>query len=100
MDHNSGDNYDYLFKLVLIGDAGVGKTNLLSRFARNQFDLGTKHTIGVELDTRSLLINGKIVKAQIWDTAGQERYRAMSTAFYRGAVGALVVYDITRTGMC
>ncbi|KAL9663812.1 hypothetical protein QQ045_019203 [Rhodiola kirilowii] len=90
------DDYDYLFKVVLIGDSGVGKSNLLSRFSRNQFSLESKSTIGVEFATRSIQVDEKILKAQIWDTAGQERYRAITSAYYRGAVGALLVYDITR----
>uniref|UniRef100_A0A9I9DIB2 Ras-related protein Rab11D n=1 Tax=Cucumis melo TaxID=3656 RepID=A0A9I9DIB2_CUCME len=110
------DEYDYLFKLVLIGDSGVGKSNLLSRFTRNQFNLESKSTIGVEFATKSLEIDGKVIKAQIWDTAGQESsmvlaydlrtkrsevqwltsYRAITSAYYRGAVGALLVYDVTR----
>ncbi|KAJ9509042.1 hypothetical protein QJQ45_001531 [Haematococcus lacustris] len=76
-------NYDYLFKVVLIGDSGVGKSNLLSRFTRNEFCLESKSTIGVEFATRSI-------------SAGQERYRAITSAYYRGAVGALLVYDITK----
>ncbi|RVW56648.1 Ras-related protein Rab2BV [Vitis vinifera] len=88
--------YDYLFKIVLIGDSGVGKSNILSRFTRNEFCLESKSTIGVEFATRTLQIDGKTVKAQIWDTAGQERYRAITSAYYRGAVGALLVYDITK----
>ena len=90
------DDYDYLFKVVIIGDSGVGKSNLLSRFTRNEFHLDSKSTIGVEFATRSIQHDGKIIKAQIWDTAGQERYRAITSAYYRGAVGALVVYDITK----
>ncbi|KAG8180500.1 hypothetical protein JTE90_007456 [Oedothorax gibbosus] len=90
------DEYDYLFKVVLIGDSGVGKTNLLSRFTRNEFSLESKSTIGVEFATRSIQVDGKTVKAQIWDTAGQERYRAITSAYYRGAVGALLVYDIAK----
>jgi len=92
----SESNYDYLFKVVLIGDSGVGKSNLLSRFTRNEFNLDTKSTIGVEFATRSINVDGKTVKAQIWDTAGQERYRAITAAYYRGAVGALLVYDIAK----
>jgi len=91
-----GSNYDYLFKVVLIGDSGVGKSNLLSRFTRNEFNLESKSTIGVEFATRSISVDGKTVKAQIWDTAGQERYRAITSAYYRGAVGALLVYDIAK----
>ncbi|CAL0302810.1 unnamed protein product [Lupinus luteus] len=87
---------EYLFKIVLIGDSAVGKSNLLSRFARNEFDTNSKATIGVEFQTQVVEIEGKEVKAQIWDTAGQERFRAVTSAYYRGALGALVVYDITR----
>ena len=71
--YRAEDDYDYLFKVVLIGDSGVGKSNLLSRFTRNEFSLESKSTIGVEFATRSLTVDGKVVKAQIWDTAGQER---------------------------
>ncbi|WOK96521.1 hypothetical protein Cni_G05228 [Canna indica] len=90
------DEYDYLFKVVLIGDSGVGKSNLLSRFTRNHFALDSKSTIGVEFATRTLQVEGRTVKAQIWDTAGQERYRAITSAYYRGALGALLVYDVTK----
>eukprot|EP01018_Ginkgo_biloba_P028530 Gb_30583 [translate_table: standard] len=96
MAYRSDDDYDYLFKAVLIGDSGVGKSNLLSRFTRNEFSLESKSTIGVEFATRSINVDDKLIKAQIWDTAGQERYRAITSAYYRGAVGALLVYDITR----
>ncbi|KAG9284119.1 hypothetical protein G9A89_022893 [Geosiphon pyriformis] len=90
------EEYDYLFKVVLIGDSGVGKSNLLSRFTRNEFNLESKSTIGVEFATRSIQVDAKTIKAQIWDTAGQERYRAITSAYYRGAVGALLVYDIAK----
>ncbi|RRT44526.1 hypothetical protein B296_00055693 [Ensete ventricosum] len=88
--YRAEDDYDYLLKLVLIGDSGVGKSNLLSRFTRNEFNLESKSTIGVEFATRSITVDAKVLKAQIWDTAGQE------SAYYRGAVGALLVYDVTR----
>lgn len=87
---------DYVFKVVLIGNSAVGKSQLLARFARNEFSLDSKATIGVEFQTRTLVIDHKTVKAQIWDTAGQERYRAVTSAYYRGAVGAMLVYDITK----
>ncbi|CAN4102265.1 unnamed protein product [Withania somnifera] len=96
MGNRVDHEYDYLFKIVLIGDSGVGKSNILSRFTRNEFCLESKSTIGVEFATRTLQVEGKTVKAQIWDTAGQERYRAITSAYYRGAVGALLVYDITK----
>ncbi|EGF83668.1 hypothetical protein BATDEDRAFT_85182 [Batrachochytrium dendrobatidis JAM81] len=92
----ASDDYHYLFKVVLIGDSGVGKSNLLSRFARNEFNQDSKSTIGVEFATRSIEFDGKTIKSQIWDTAGQERYRAITSAYYRGAVGALLVYDISQ----
>ncbi|KAK8494013.1 hypothetical protein V6N11_013865 [Hibiscus sabdariffa] len=73
MARRPDEEYDYLFKVVLIGDSGVGKSNLLSRFTRNEFCLESKSTIGVEFATRTLQVEGRTVKAQIWDTAGQER---------------------------
>eukprot|EP00271_Cylindrocystis_brebissonii_P020182 TRINITY_DN6578_c0_g1_i1.p1 TRINITY_DN6578_c0_g1~~TRINITY_DN6578_c0_g1_i1.p1 ORF type:complete len:251 (+),score=26.30 TRINITY_DN6578_c0_g1_i1:356-1108(+) len=91
------DDYDYLFKVVMVGDAGVGKSNLISRYTKGEFNLESRSTIGVEFATRSLKMGGKTIKAQIWDMAGQERYRAITNAYYRGAVGAILVYDITRT---
>ncbi|XP_063722872.1 ras-related protein Rab-11A-like isoform X1 [Symsagittifera roscoffensis] len=90
------DEYDYLFKIVLVGDSGVGKSNLLARFARNEFNLDSRSTIGVEFATKSVTVDNKIIKAQIWDTAGQERYRVISSAYYRNSVGAVLVYDITK----
>ena len=89
------DEYDYLFKTVLIGDSAVGKSNLLSRFVQDTFSLDAKSTIGVEFAAKTIETEGKRIKAQIWDTAGQERYRAITNAYYRGALGALLVYDIT-----
>ncbi|CAL5183046.1 unnamed protein product [Lathyrus oleraceus] len=96
MSRRGDEEYDYLFKVVLIGDSGVGKSNLLSRFTRNEFCLESKSTIGVEFATRTLQVEGRTVKSQIWDTAGQERYRAITSAYYRGALGALLVYDVTK----
>ncbi|RWW11363.1 hypothetical protein BHE74_00013989, partial [Ensete ventricosum] len=159
MARRADEEYDYLFKVVLIGDSGVGKSNILSRFTRNEFCLESKSTIGVEFATRTLqvsdlairlllldapliivnkerdlfrdrvssfgscgsvpvffgiscifefglfasrkkliflFVEGRIIKAQIWDTAGQERYRAITSAYYRGALGAVLVYDVTK----
>ncbi|XP_010428296.1 PREDICTED: ras-related protein RABA6a-like [Camelina sativa] len=87
---------DYLFKAVLIGDSAVGKSNLLSRFSKDEFRLDSKPTIGVEFAYRNVHVGDKIIKAQIWDTAGQERFRAITSSYYRGALGALLIYDITR----
>lgn len=96
LNSEDGQAEDYLFKIVLIGDSAVGKSNLLARFARDEFYPNSKSTIGVEFQTQKLNIDGKEIKAQIWDTAGQERFRAVTSAYYRGAVGALLVYDISR----
>ncbi len=88
-------DHDFLYKIVVIGSSGVGKTNILKRFTHNEFDLETKATIGVEFSAKNLIIDSKKIKAQVWDTAGQERYRAITPAFYRGALGALIVYDVS-----
>lgn len=79
---NLQQKIDYVFKVVLIGDSAVGKSQLLARFARNEFSLDSKATIGVEFQTRTLLIDHKTVKAQIWDTAGQERYHLLLFSLY------------------
>ena len=100
MGSRADEEYDYLFKVVLIGDSGVGKSNLLSRFTRNEFNLESKSTIGVEFATKSIQTEGKTIKAQIWDTAGQERYRAITSAYYRWVHFSepwLGLYLLTRT---
>ena len=90
------NNYDLIFKLVLIGDSGVGKTNILSRYINNEFSYSSKSTVGVEFGSKIIKTNDKLIKIQIWDTAGQERYKSITSAYYKGAKGAFVVYDITR----
>ena len=90
------ESYDLLFKLILIGDSCVGKSNILSKYLKNEFDPNSRATVGVEFGTKNILINNKKIKIQIWDTAGQERYRSITSAYYKGAKGALIVYDITR----
>ncbi|KAI7755896.1 hypothetical protein M8C21_013663 [Ambrosia artemisiifolia] len=98
MGSHLNDDYDYLFKVVLTGDSGVGKTNLLSQFTENVFNLKSKPTIGVEFSTHNIKVDGNIIKAQIWDTAGKERYRAIISAYYRGALELLTqIYDHTVT---
>ena len=77
------------------GDSNVGKTGLLSRFTKDEFQADSKGTVGVEFATRQIEHDGKTIEAQVWDTAGQERYRAVTSAYYRNAVGALIVYDVT-----
>jgi|JI6StandDraft_1071083.scaffolds.fasta_scaffold88211_2 small GTP-binding protein len=91
------EEFDYLFKIVMIGDSGVGKSNLLSRFVDNTFNMDSKPTIGVEFATKTTTLEGKTIKNQIWDTAGQERFRAITNAYYRGAVGAIIAFDITKS---
>jgi len=86
---------DHLFKLVIIGDAGVGKSSLLLRFTEDNFSTNYISTIGVDFRFRTLNIKQKIVKLQIWDTAGQERFRTITSAYYRGADGVILVYDVT-----
>jgi len=89
--------YDHLYKIILVGDATVGKTHLLSRYCRGTLPLTPQATIGVEFATQTVALPvGGTVKAQIWDTAGQERYRSITSAHYRRAVGALLVYDVTQ----
>lgn len=88
-------DYDYLFKLVLIGDSGVGKSCLLLRFADDAFTESYISTIGVDFRFRTVKIDKKTVKLQIWDTAGQERFRTITSAYYRGADGIIMVYDVT-----
>lgn len=88
--------YEYIFKYIIIGDMGVGKSCLLHQFTENKFVPDSPHTIGVEFGTRIVEVNAKKIKLQIWDTAGQERFRAVTRSYYRGAAGALLVYDITR----
>ena len=90
------DNYEMMFKVVLVGDSFVGKTNIMSKYLKNEFHEDSKATVGVEFGSRQFNIEGHVVKAQIWDTAGQERYKAVTSAYYKGAKGAFIVYDITR----
>ncbi|XP_031720844.1 ras-related protein Rab-8A-like [Anarrhichthys ocellatus] len=86
--------YDYLFKLLLIGDSGVGKTCVLFRFSEDAFNSTFTATLGVDFKIRTIELDGKKIKLQIWDTAGQERFQTITTAYYRGATGIMLVYDI------
>ncbi|VDD75689.1 unnamed protein product [Mesocestoides corti] len=89
------DSYDYLLKFLIIGNASTGKTCILRRFVEDSFKEDTLHTIGVEFGTKIIQVGGESLKLQIWDTAGQERFQCVTRSYYRGAAGALVVYDIS-----
>eukprot|EP00924_Labyrinthula_sp_SR-Ha-C_P010685 snap_masked-scaffold_49-processed-gene-1.49-mRNA-1 protein AED:0.39 eAED:0.39 QI:0/-1/0/1/-1/1/1/0/202 len=91
----SSPDYDYLFKLLLIGDSGVGKSCLLLRFADDTYTDSYISTIGVDFKIRTIDLDSKTIKLQIWDTAGQERFRTITSSYYRGAQGIIVVYDCT-----
>ena len=95
MSNSEKAQYDFLFKIVLIGDSSVGKTNIFTKYLNDEFDPDSKATVGVEFGTKNFKIDNKIIKVQIWDTAGQERYRSITNAYYKGAKGCLLIYDIT-----
>src|SRR3569833_3374668 len=87
--------YDHLFKLLLIGDSGVGKSCLLLRFADKSYTDSYISTIGVDFKIRNIELDGKKIKLQIWDTANQEHYKTITSSYYRGAHGIAIVYDVT-----
>lgn len=98
-------NYDYQVKIVLIGECSpllllgsqqVGKSNILSRFVRNTFDLESKTTVGVEFGSRDIVVDANVIRLQLWDTAGQEKFQSITQGFYRNAAGVFLIYDITR----
>ena len=86
---------EFKFKVVIVGDSSVGKTNLVKRFMNNTFLKDSKATVGVEFMSKTFIVDKKIFKVELWDTAGQERYKAITAAYYKGAKGALIVYDVT-----
>ena len=88
--------YDHLLKVLLIGDAGVGKSSLLLRYTEDKFDEALGSTIGVDFKVKTVEADGKRVKLTLWDTAGQERFRTLTSSYYRGAQGVVLVYDVTR----
>ncbi|KAK0145739.1 Ras-related protein Rab-19 [Merluccius polli] len=94
--HEHEDSFDYLFKIILVGDSDVGKTCVVQSFKTGIFAENQQNTIGVDFTVRTLDIDGKKIKMQVWDTAGQERFRTITQSYYRSAHGAMVAYDITR----
>jgi len=93
---DAGQQYSYLFKFIIIGDEAVGKTCLLLQFTDKRYRTTHQVTVGVEFGSRTVEVSGKMIKLQCWDTAGQDRFRSIVRSYYRGAAGALLVYDITR----
>ena len=93
MDDSS---YDFIAKIVILGESAVGKTNLLTRYAQNQFDSDAKATIGMDFIAKEMYVEGQSIKAQFWDTAGQEKYRSIARSYYKLADGIVLVYDVTR----
>lgn len=93
---SSQETYDYMFKVLLLGDAGVGKTSLMWRFSDDVFNHTYISTIGIDFKLRTIDVQGQKVRLQVWDTAGQERFHAISVSYYRTAAGIMLVYDITR----
>ncbi|TPX43900.1 hypothetical protein SeLEV6574_g04815 [Synchytrium endobioticum] len=91
----SDNTYDFLFKFVIVGHSGSGKSALLQRFVTQKFKAGSSHTVGIEFGSKVIRVGHKSIKLQIWDSAGQERFRAVTRSYWRGAAGCLLVYDIT-----
>lgn len=98
MEDSSRNDFKYLFKILVIGDVGVGKTSLIRRFTRGYFAENITSTVGVDLDSRILNIHGDKVKLQCWDTAGQEKYRSITQSYYRNADAVIMVFDLTNRG--
>ncbi|XP_043223245.1 ras-related protein Rab-43-like isoform X2 [Amphibalanus amphitrite] len=96
MARTEEDQFDFLFKVVLIGDCGVGKTCVVTRFKSGNFVERHSSTIGVDFSMKTIMVDGKKVKLQIWDTAGQERFRTITQSYYRSAHGVIIVYDVTK----
>jgi len=91
---DKNEQYDFIYKIVLVGDPYVGKTNIMSRFLNEIFIENSKATIGVDFGVTVIDVNNKKIKTQIWDTPGQERYKAIASAYYIMAVGVIIVFDI------
>ena len=91
---------DYIFKVIIVGDSGTGKSNLLTNFIFEEFSFDSKATVGCQLFTKTFHIENKVVIMQLWDTAGQERYKSITKSYFKGAKGALVVYDLVFDVIC
>ena len=89
------EGYEQLYKIIIIGNSGVGKSNILGRYLNDEFQQDTKSTVGVEFGSKKFKTGNSSIKLQIWDTAGQERYRSITSAYYKGSKGCFIVYDIT-----
>ena len=95
IEEEESSSYDLLYKIIIIGDTCVGKSNILTRYLKNEFKENSKSTVGVELGSKFLKVKGIGAKVQIWDTAGQERYRSITSSYFKGSHGCFIVYDIT-----
>ena len=94
-NNSSDENKEYIFKYIIAGDSGVGKTCMIYYYLYNKVKQNSTQTIGVDYSSKTLIINNQKIKLQIWDTAGQDKFRSVSKSYYRGAIGIIIVYDIT-----
>lgn len=90
----SKEPYDFIFKVIIIGDSGVGKTNLILRFSEDSFKENYVATIGVDFKIKTLSVGDKKIRLQLWDTAGQERFRTITETYYKGAAGIVLTYSV------
>lgn len=95
MSQDKENDFDHILKIIVIGNSGVGKTNIIKRFKNDDFDINTRSTVGFEFISKDLEIQDKKIKLQIWDTAGQERYKSITSSFFRGCHGIVAVFDLT-----
>lgn len=95
MNNTTDQHFDYMFKILIIGNSSVGKTSFLFRYADDSFTSAFVSTVGIDFKVKTVIRREKRMKLQIWDTAGQERYRTITTAYYRGAMGFILMYDVT-----
>jgi small GTP-binding protein len=96
MNSNRETDIDHILKLIVIGNSGVGKTNIIKRFKNDDFEMNSRSTVGFEFISKDIIIQDKKIKLQIWDTAGQERYKSITSSFFRGCHGIVAVFDLTK----